>query len=104
MEDFKDAILAIAVLLSSMVSAATFIYAVRINCRLKKNETIKKLAKEVMAYHMEESIAIEKIYSLDQSQSKTAIKRELRESASSHQNNEGFKPTMTASEAKKYLK
>ena len=36
MEDFKDAIPAIAALLSSMVSAAAFIYAVRINSRLKK--------------------------------------------------------------------
>lgn len=41
MEDFKDAIVAISALLSCMVSAAAFIYAVRINCRLKKNETIK---------------------------------------------------------------
>ena len=104
MEDFKDAIPAIAALLSSMVSAAAFIYAVRINSRLKKYETIQKLAKQVIAYHVEESIAIEKIHSLDQSLSKQAIKKELRELTTKHQNSDDLKHTKSTSEAKKYLK
>ena len=99
----NDLIATISVVLSCIVSAAALIFSVLIYSRQKKDEHIKTLAKQVIAYHVEESIAIEQIKQLNPKLNKNNIKADLRDKTAQHPKSEGTRPSMNASTAKKYL-
>lgn len=88
------------VILTALISGGSLVFSVWIYFHQKKDETIRELAKQVMAYYQEEQIAVLKIASLTNKTPQT-VQRELR--TETENSSDCIRPSMTATKAKSYL-
>lgn len=89
-------------IISALVGAVGLVFTVWVYCTQQKDRNTKYLAKQVMAYYAEEQEAMKWIVSLTGMNAKT-VQTELRKRAEDNPTNEGGRPTMASTAAKKFL-
>lgn len=87
-------------LIITLIGCASLVLCVWIWCRQQKDETIKKLARQIIAYNAEEKIAIAEISKLSGDSRTKTIMSNLREQAEKQC---GERPTYTETMVSKCL-
>lgn len=87
-------------ILTAVISGGSLVFSVWVYATQKKDEKIRDLAKQVIAYYQEEQIAVSKIASLTNKSPQT-VQRELR--TETENTSDCIRPSMTATKAKSYL-
>lgn len=99
----------IAHIIEALIAALGFFFAVYVYVRRERKKIIKKLAKQIAAYYVEEQEAIAIIQGKKNlpdnlnKESARSIKLELRSRAQDNSDSYGEYPNMTAKEVRRYI-
>lgn len=93
----------IVTLLSIILACASIIITILIYCRRFKDEQLKELARQIIAYYAEEQEAIKWIQSTGDSRAPKTIQTELRDRAAKNDRGNGERPEYTPNRVSNFL-